>query len=108
MGRHLEKEIGGDDFVVIVRSHVSESYFEDIKKQFESKVAMLYDNNDINNGFILTKNRHGEEEKYPLMTLTIVVLSNNNQAFENVNELTEKLALLKKEAKIIAGTKPMA
>lgn len=101
----LEREfighIGGDDFLVIVSNHVTNFYFKDLIKQFELEVLALYNQKDIENGFITTSNRRGELEKFPLITLTAVVVHNKGQNFKDVIELTETLAALKKRAKEI-------
>ncbi|MEA4849531.1 MAG: GGDEF domain-containing protein, partial [Clostridiaceae bacterium] len=91
--------VGGDDFVVIVREHVTEEYFKEITEQFELEVLDFYNLNDIQNGYITTTNRRGEVEQFPLITLTSVVINNKIGTFKNVFELTEMLAGLKKSAK---------
>lgn len=53
----------------------------------------------MENGYIITANRRGEIEKFPLITLTCVVLNNDSYEFNSVDELTEELAYLKKIAK---------
>ncbi|HYE82531.1 MAG TPA: bifunctional diguanylate cyclase/phosphodiesterase [Clostridia bacterium] len=91
--------IGGDDFVVIINDHVTEAYFRNIVKQFERDVLILYSQKDVQNGYIVTANRHGQIERFPLITLTSVVINNQTQAVKDVFELTGMLAKLKKTAK---------
>ncbi len=91
--------VGGDDFVVIVDKCVNNDYFKHIKKEFEKDVLTYYNSTDIENGYIITANRRGEIEKFPLITLTCVVLNNDLHEFNNVDELTGELANLKKTAK---------
>ena len=91
--------IGGDDFIVIINEYVTDHYFKDIIKQFEQKVLAYYSNLDVQNGYITSTNRRGEVEKFPLITLTAVVVNNKTQAYKDMFELTEKLAYLKKLAK---------
>ncbi|KUO74466.1 MAG: diguanylate cyclase [Clostridia bacterium BRH_c25] len=91
--------IGGDDFVVILNDHVTEAYFKDIEKQFELEVLTFYNQTDVQNGYITAANRHGEVERFPLITLTSVVVNNQTQTVKDVFELTELLARLKKIAK---------
>jgi len=88
--------IGGDDFVVIIKDHITEDYFKDIIEQFELEVIYFYNEIDIQNGYITTANRHGEKEQFPLITLTCVVVNNQTQIHKNVFQLTERLAVLKK------------
>jgi diguanylate cyclase (GGDEF)-like protein len=91
--------IGGDDFVIILDNYAADHYFINIVKQFELNVLEFYNNTDINHGYITTTNRHGEVEKFPLITLTYVVIDNHTRHYNNVFELTERLAGLKKLAK---------
>ncbi len=91
--------VGGDDFVVVINNFIKEDHFSNIKSQFENNVLEFYNEKDIKNGYISTVNRRGVNEEFPLITLTIVIINNQNQDFENVFELTEKLAQLKKIAK---------
>jgi diguanylate cyclase (GGDEF)-like protein len=97
--REFIGHIGGDDFVVIFSNHVIDLYFEDLIRQFELEVLALYNQKDIENGFIISSNRHGEMEKFPLITLTAVVVNNKERNFKNMFELTETLAALKKTRK---------
>ena len=91
--------IGGDDFVVIIKDHITEDYLKDIVEQFELQVLSFYNQTDIQNGYITTANRHGEKEQFPLITLTCVVVNNQTQIYKNVFQLTERLAVLKKREK---------
>jgi len=59
-------------------------------------VLTFYNQKDIVRGYITTGNRRGELEKTPLITLTSVVVNNKIKTFNNVYELTEMLADLKK------------
>lgn len=91
--------VGGDDFVVIFDEHINAGHLYDMVKQFELEVLTFYNQKDIQNGYITSSNRHGEVENTPLITLTSVVVNNKTRTFENVFELTEMLAELKKIAK---------
>ena len=92
--------IGGDDFVVILDSHVEEEYFQQILSEFESEVLKFYNPEDIDRGYISTRNRRNIIEKFPLITLTVVSANNKAHNFKDVFELTETLAGLKKKKKL--------
>lgn len=91
--------IGGDDFVVIIDHIVKEDYFNNIIDQFEKEVLELYNDTDRAKGYIVTKNRRGDIEKFPLITLTVVTVNNKNKIFENRLEISEELVGLKNIAK---------
>ena len=88
--------IGGDDFVVIIKDHITDDYLKDIVIQFEHEVRSFYNEIDIQIGYIISNNRHGVREQFPLITLTCVVVNNKTEVYKNVFELTEMLAKLKK------------
>ncbi|MCK9341179.1 MAG: hypothetical protein M0P37_05455, partial [Synergistaceae bacterium] len=79
--------------------HTDESFFHDLINNFESEVMALYDQTAVERGCIVTCNRKGEIEEFPLMTLTVVVINNNGRNFTDRFELTEELSALKKKEK---------
>lgn len=89
--------IGGDDFAVIMEGNIDELYFETFKNQFATKVLTYYHPMDIKNGYIVSANRRGEVEKFPLLTLTTAVVNNHDKDFKDIYELTKLLARLKIE-----------
>lgn len=91
--------IGGDDFIVILNKSVDESYFKNLIDKFEYEVLNFYNETDIRNGFITAKNRRGEIEHFPLISITCVLTTNKDKCFTNIFELTEYLSEMKKTAK---------
>lgn len=91
--------IGGDDFVVIISRIVSENYFDTIVKSFESRVLDFYHLDDVEKGFIISTNRHGVIESFPLTRLTCVVTNNLLHTYINPFEISETLAQMKKKTK---------
>lgn len=87
--------VGGDDFLVILEDYKTENDFSHIVSQFESEVLAFYNQKDIQNGYITTRNRSGKIEKFPLITLTVAVINNKSQTFNNAVEISSILAGLK-------------
>ncbi|KAF0092054.1 MAG: diguanylate cyclase/phosphodiesterase [Fusobacteria bacterium] len=87
--------VGGDDFLVILEDHKTENDFINIVRQFESEVLAFYNQKDIQNGYITTRNRSGKIERFPLITLTVAVINNRSQTFNNAVEISSILAGLK-------------
>lgn len=96
---HFVGHVGGDDFIAVADKCEGENYFIDIKKEFEREVLNYYIQDDRERGYITSVNRRGETERFPLISVTCVVVNNRTENEGNVFELTEKLACLKKEAK---------
>ena len=91
--------IGGDDFVIIFDNHKTDAELNPIVRKFESEVLALYSQADIQNGYIISKSRCGAIEKFPLITLTAVVVNNESNIYANSFEISAILARLKNKAK---------
>lgn len=92
--------IGGDDFIVIIDKYVDESFYGEIVRNFERDALKLYNETDVNNGYITVENRRGEIEKFPLIRLTIVSASNKTEYYCDTCTLTEALAYRKRMKKL--------
>jgi diguanylate cyclase (GGDEF)-like protein len=91
--------IGGDDFIVILDRYVEDTYYLELIKLFDKNVQSYYNSSDLERSYILTTNRKGKEEKFPLITLTCVMVNNLNVSFPNQYEISKELARLKKNEK---------
>ena len=96
--------IGGDDFVAVVSYENARKIGREIIKQFDKNITNYYSEKDIENGYIKIPNRKGKMEKYPLMTLTVAMISNKYKKYDSVLELGEDGASVKKKAKSIEGS----
>ncbi len=95
--------IGGDDFVVITRGDRTESFCRDAFSQFSRKLRELYSEDDRNRGYIVSKNRSGFVEEFPLATLSAAAITNREHSFDSIKELSLIIAKTKKLAKQSAG-----
>ncbi|MGI6668419.1 MAG: response regulator [Acetivibrionales bacterium] len=96
--------IGGDDFVVITSPEYADVLCENIIKEFDERVPQLYSDEDRKAGFITTTSRRGDIIRYPVMTISIAVVSNQFRVLGNHIEVGEIAAELKKKAKSMAGS----
>lgn len=95
--------IGGDDFVVIAEYWDIMPLLKDITARFQEKIAALYSEEDYRRGYIISKDRHGIVEKFPIVTLSMAVLTNQNYDFQGLEDFSEQLVKAKKDSKAIAG-----
>jgi len=95
--------VGGDDFVIITTPEMSETLAKSIMDEFSQKNVFLYDETDQKNGHITVRNRKREIQKYPLMTLTVVGVSNKTRKVTHFGELSSILGELKCYAKTLGG-----
>lgn len=101
--RIFSGHIGGDDFVIILPDYNYREIGEAIISCFSDNIHYFYNKEDVDNGYITAINRHGYTERFPLISLTIAVVSNEYETYDNLYQLTEKLAQIKKMGKLIEG-----
>jgi len=91
--------IGGDDFIVITTPDKVDALCRGIIKDFDRGVASLYDEEDRKRGYIVTKDRLNRTRKFPLMTISIGVVTNKSRKFSSPAEISDVGAELKRYAK---------
>ncbi len=91
--------IGGDDFVVITTPDRIHKINAEIILQFDMNIPQFYDQLDRKNGYILGKNRQAVEIKFPIMSISIAVVTNEQRKFTDPMEVSEVAAELKDYAK---------
>ena len=91
--------IGGDDFVVITNPQAADKICEKIIAEFDKKVPSFYKEADRKNGYILALDRQGKEQRIPLLSISIGVVTNEFRNIEHVAQIGEIGAELKSYAK---------
>lgn len=95
--------IGGDDFVIITMGDRTESLCESIFEKFTTLSLKLYNPIDRERGYIVSKNRNGSVEEFPLATLSAAAITNRERTFASIGELSLLIAQTKKTAKQRGG-----
>lgn len=80
---------GGDDFVVVTQDENWEKTAKIITTTFDKGINRFYNSADARNGFIETVDRKGESRKFPIMTMSIAIISNKNRPFSRYAEITQ-------------------
>lgn len=96
--------IGGDDFVAVVDYENASKISKTIVKDFDKGIRKYYTDEDVEKGWIKVANRKGKLEKYPLMTITVAMISNKYKKYTTTIEIGEDGANVKKKAKTIPGS----
>jgi len=96
--------IGGDDFVVLSEPERAEAVAEDIIAGFNGAVRELYDPEDRDRGSIEVPNRRHVTERFPLMSLTIALVSTDRMPVSHLAELIDVAQELKTHGKGIPGS----
>lgn len=93
--------IGGDDFVFICADNVANQLCEAIIQEFDKTTPEFYNEEDRASGYIIGKDRQGNETKAGLMSISIGIVSSVAQKITHVAQVGEIGAELKKFAKNI-------
>ncbi len=96
--------IGGDDFVVISSIDHYAKICSLIVDEFDKTVDKLYDPKDLKQGAIVLKSRKGIKKKFPIMTISIGVVTNRKSQFKHVVQVGEIAAEVKNYAKSKSGS----
>ena len=99
--------IAGDDFIVLIPIEDVDRICGGIIRVFDSLIPCRYAEEDRERGHITTRNRRGDIETFPLLTISIAVLLNTNGTFSHLGEMSKMLADLKTVTKRKAGSNYM-
>lgn len=94
--------IGGDDFIAVTDAQSAPGVCDTIISAFNDSVPAFYSADDVQRGYIEGKSRSNTEERFPLMSLTIVGVKASN--FQSSFDLARAAAALKKQCKRISGS----
>ena len=87
--------IGGDDFVIVTTPDKTDNLCQKIILEFESLVPSFYNEKDRKNSFIIAKDREGKEQKVPLLSISIGVVTNEHRKITHIAQIGEIGAELK-------------
>ena len=96
--------IGGDDFVIVTMPKSVDTLCKKIIESFDATVPAFYSEKDKKSGFIKALDRKGVEQKIPLLSISIGVVSNEFRRIEHVAQVGEIGAELKTLAKNAEGS----
>ncbi|MFH1214989.1 MAG: diguanylate cyclase [Pseudomonadota bacterium] len=96
--------IGGDDFAVIVTPDRAVAICETVIREFDHKVPSFYNAQDRARGYITGHTRQGLAIRFPIMSISIAVATNENVRQMNHIELSEIAAEIKEHAKSLPGS----
>ena len=96
--------IGGDDFVFIVSPGFLDAVCNEIINDFDLVIGDFYDEGDRNRGFIDSTNRKGQKERFPIISLSIAVISNEHYPIKHIGQISAIAAEIKKRVKAIPGS----
>ncbi|MGB9792788.1 MAG: GGDEF domain-containing response regulator [Thermacetogeniaceae bacterium] len=96
--------VGGDDFVAITTPDRAEKLSRLIIKEFDRGIERFYNRDDLERGYFLIFDRRGRKKVFLLLSLSIVIVSNESRKFNSHRQVSEIAAELKKYAKTFPGS----
>lgn len=91
--------IGGDDFVMITEPPRVQLLSERVIKEFDRTIPSFYNEDDRGRGYIISRDRKDNTDLFPIMTISIAVVTNEQTPIHKPGEVAERAAQLKKYAK---------
>ncbi len=96
--------IGGDDFVLITSPDKVESVCQAILDEFDSLIPEYYLPEDRTIGFIEGPDRYGVMRRFPIMSITIAVVSDEKRSFKSPIEIARVATEIKDYVKSLPGS----
>lgn len=96
--------IGGDDFIAIIDPKIIENFCSQIIKKFDQMVPYLYNEEDRERGCVVGKTRQGYIERFPLMSISIGVVTNEKKEITHLAQVSKIGADLKEYVKRFSGS----
>lgn len=96
--------IGGDDFVIISAPMQAEKICRELVSGFDGRIRKFYMQQDREQGFFVGKDRKGMQQKFPLISVTIAIVTDDGTRFRNPLDMAEAAAQLKEYAKTLPGS----
>jgi PleD family two-component response regulator len=85
--------IGGDDFIIVTEPVRAEALARAVAANFDRDVPRLYDAVDRSRGWIASRDRRGNAMRFPLMSLSLAIVTNANRvtSYQNIGEVAAEL-----------------
>ncbi len=97
--------VGGDDFVLITHPSRAEAMCNRILSELKRLAPKFYDVKDRQRGYIEAADRDGKIRRFPLLTASIAVVTNEHRPLTHVAEIAQIGAELKEWAKRQGGNR---
>jgi diguanylate cyclase (GGDEF)-like protein len=99
--------VGGDDFVFICPISNIRSLCEEIISRFDMVIRNFYNDEDLEQGGIISKDRSGETKKFPVMSISLAVIMNEEKRYKHYGHASQEATEIKRYVKGIDGSNYM-
>lgn len=95
--------VGGDDFILVTTPDRAEAICQRVAEEFGRVIPLYYDAEARARGYIQGEDRQGRTVRFPLMTISQVIVSNDRRRIEHPGQIADVAAELKRKAKTMPG-----
>lgn len=103
-GEFFVGHIGGDDFIAVTTPQEVDALCRGVIERFDAGIADYYSAEDRERGHIEAKDRQGVMRRWPVMTLSAAVVTNEKRELSSYVQVGEILAAMKAYAKSQPGS----
>jgi len=96
--------LGGEHFVVLLNIDDHERFTSSLMSTFDHNVRTLYSEKEVQQGHILATDKNGQQQKCPLMALSVGVAHTQYRTFKTAKKMFEILAQTRQMAQPIGGS----
>ena len=96
--------IGGDDFVLITSPELVPAVCEAVIGAFDRMIPGHYSPEDLARGYIEAIDRYGTPRQFPIMTLSIAVVSDDKRQISSPQEIAQVASEIKDFVKALPGS----
>lgn len=103
-GNDFIGHIGGDDFAVLTSPDTLDAVCQAMIDTFDQQVRALYDPTDLARGYLQGTDRQGVPRRFPIISISIGVVTNRQRSFADPEEISRVAAEMKQFAKQQPGS----
>ncbi|UCB42531.1 MAG: response regulator [Dehalococcoidales bacterium] len=85
----LAGHLGSDNFIIVTSIQKARVLCQRIIADFDSRIRTLYNQRDLERGYIEYEGRLGEIEQYPIMTISAAAITNERRIFYHPLQVSE-------------------
>lgn len=99
--------VGGDDYVFICPIAHVRQLCEEIVSRFDMVIRNFYNDDDLEQGGIVSTSRSGETKRFPVMSISLAVVVNEGKRYKHYGQASQDATDIKRYVKGIEGSNYM-
>ena len=96
--------IGGDDFVIITTPERVDAICVHLTERWDTESRAFYNEDDLRRGGLIAADRQGHLQTFPLVGVSIGVVTNQHRTISTMEEVSRVAAEVKHKAKAMRGS----